>query len=514
MVLQGIDFVRNLTAGIVVLSFVVLNSCKNETSKPSAEINSFQDTLTLVLIHCGRCHDVPDPSSLDRSTWDRTVLKNMGCRLGIQTDGYDPYRGLDMLEQSLLLQAAIYPLSPMIKPEQWQAILSYYRDKAPDSLSVSSDSSFSLSQFIPISKGDLIESPRVTTLFYDTIAREIHVGLESGRIYTLSESWNVKHEMNIGTTPIQYIRDDQDYPYILAVGVMYPSEQKNGSLIRLIDGQPVNVLTHLHRPVWMTRMDLNQDRKADFVISEFGYETGKLSWFDAVNPILSASNILFNGAGNIKTFNLDVNGDGIKDLVSLNAQGNEHVSAYLVDVHGNVEEKRLLQFPAIHGVCDLDIVDFNGDQRLDLVISNGDNADYTQITKPYHGIRIYLNQGNFNYEESVFIPYPGVLHTEISDFDQDGDLDIAAVSFFPGDPAYPFPGFKYFEQIAPGRFSGQTFKTSNQGKWMNMVKGDFDQDGDDDLLLGSFILNTNMVSGSREELKKNSLMFLENKKIK
>jgi len=432
--------------------------------------------------------------------------------MGIQTEGYDPYRGLDMLEQSLMLQANIYPSTPLIKQEQWQVILAYYRDKAPDSLMASQDSSFTLKQFMPISKGHLIESPRVTMLFYDTIAREIQVGLESGRIYTLSESWDVKKEMNIHTTPTQYIPDV--HPYILAIGIMYPSEQKNGSLIRLVDGQATRVMTQLHRPVWMTKMDLNKDRKEDFIVSEFGYETGKMSWFDAVNPVITPSNVLYNGAGSIKSFNIDINEDGIKDLISLNAQGNEHVAAYLLDAQGKIEEKRLLQFPAVHGVCDLDIVDFNGDQQLDLIISNGDNADYTQITKPYHGIRIYLNQGNFNFEESVFIPYPGVLHSEIVDFDQDGDQDIAAVSFFPGDPAHPSPGFKYFEQVGPDRFLGQTFKTSNHGKWMNMVKGDIDQDGDEDLVLGSFILNTNMVSGTREELKKNSLLFLENKKIK
>jgi hypothetical protein len=417
-----------------------------------------------------------------------------------------------MLEQSLMLQANIYPSTPVIKPGQWQAILDYYHDRAPDSLLVSTDNASSLKQFTPVRKGDLIESPRVTMLFYDTTAREIQVGLESGRIYTLSEDWKVKHEMNIRSTPIQYIRDV--LPYILVIGIMYPSEQKNGSLIRLVDGQAVTVLNQLHRPVWMTLMDLNQDQKEDFVISEFGYETGKMSWFDAKNPVFSPTNLLYNGAGSIKTINIDINGDGIKELVSLNAQGNEHVSAYLVNAGGKADEKRLLQFPAVYGVCDLDIVDFDGDQQLDLIVSNGDNADYTQITKPYHGIRIYLNRGSFNFEESVFIPYPGVLHTEIADFDQDGDQDIAAVSFFPGDQAHPFPGFKYFEQLAPGDFSGQSFKTSNHGKWMNMVKGDFDRDGDEDLLLGSFILNTIMVTGTRQDWENNSLLLLENQKTR
>lgn len=472
------------------------------------------DTLTLVKSHCGRCHGIPDPASLDRATWNQSLLKNMGCRLGIQTEGYDPYRGMDMLEQSLLLSAAIYPVEPALSQGEWGKIVAYYANHAPDSLSMPNDSSGILKQFSPESKGGLIKTPRVTMLIYDSLAHEIQVGLESGRVYTLSTDWKVTKEMNLGTTPIQYIPGGADYPYVLAVGVLYPSEQKNGSLIRLVNNNRIDVLTQLHRPVWMTRMDLNDDQVEDFVISEFGYETGQLSWFDAAKSGQANPQVLFKGAGSIKTVIADLNADGLNELVSLGAQGMEHVAAYLVTSSGKVEERRLINFPAIFGVCDLDVLDFNGDQLVDIIISNGDNADYSKVTKPYHGIRVYLNQGNFVFTESVFIPYPGVLHSEIADFDQDGDLDIAAVSFFPGDPVHPFPGFKYFEQLSPGVFSGQTFKTANQGKWMNMVKGDFDRDGDEDLLLGSFILNTIMVTGTHKELEDNSLMLLENKKIR
>jgi len=497
--------------GISRLLFLALLFCHACKTKNNSIGNSIQtiDTLLLVKTHCGRCHASPDPSALDRNTWNQIVLKNMGCRLGVQTPGYDPLSSSNMMEQTLLIEANIYPKAPLIAQEGWEKILAYYLNHAPDSLSVTRDSSQNIKLFEPRSKGELIENPTVTMLSFDTLSHEILVGLESGRIYTFSNIWKLKQEIYIGSTPIQYIPGSGP-SYILSIGLLYPSEQKSGSVLQITKSQWVPVLNGLHRPVWMTLNDMNRDKSPDFIISEFGYETGQLAWYPGM-PIKTKENILFGGPGSIKTFMADVNSDGKEEIVALIAQGNEHVSAYLNDENGKWEEKKLLSFPAVYGVCDMDLADFNRDHLVDIVISNGDNADYSQVNKPYHGIHIFINKGEYIFEESGFIPYPGVLHSEISDFDQDGDLDIAAVSFFPGDRSNPYPAFKYFENVKPFQWSSQTFKASNKGKWMNLIQGDFDEDGDTDLLLGSFILNSNMVTGTREELKSNSLLFLENK---
>lgn len=52
------------------------------------------------------------------------------------------------------------------------------------------------------------------------------------------------------------------------------------------------------------------------------------------------------------------------------------------------------------------------------------------ILKPYHGIRIFQQNSEGNFIQSWFFPIYGASQAAAFDFDQDGDLDIAAISFF------------------------------------------------------------------------------------
>jgi hypothetical protein len=291
---------------------------------------------------------------------------------------------------------------------------------------------------------------------------------------------------------------------------MYPTERKLGSLFEYKNGNIITVLAGLHRPVGLTMVDMNGDQKDDALISEFGFETGRLAWFQTTDTgIASLPKILKSTPGAIKCLLQDMDQDGIKDIVMLMAQGDEHISVFKMDATGIRHEYQVLRFPPVHGVCDMDIEDMNKDGFPDLIVANGDNADYSRIIKPYHGITIYLNKGNFQFEETTFIPYPGVLHCLAYDFDQDGDFDLAATSFFPGDDTHPYSPFKYFEQVG-GKFIGKTFRGATYGKWMEMVRGDFDSDGDQDLVLGSFLLNKTNITGTLQDWKKYGMVLLQN----
>ena len=58
--------------------------------------------------------------------------------------------------------------------------------------------------------------------------------------------------------------------------------------------------------------------------------------------------------------------------------------------NGQFEEKRVLRFPPMYGSSFFELVDFNKDGFQDFIYTCGDNADYSQVLKPYHGIYIYL----------------------------------------------------------------------------------------------------------------------------
>ena len=67
-----------------------------------------------------------------------------------------------------------------------------------------------------------------------------------------------------------------------------------------------------------------------------------------------------------------------------------------------------------------------------------------------------------------------------------GDIDIAAISFFPDYASDKPLSFVYLENIGGMHFRASTFPDADRGRWLTMDAGDVDGDGRVDLVLGSF----------------------------
>ncbi|NJM26868.1 MAG: VCBS repeat-containing protein [Bacteroidia bacterium] len=95
------------------------------------------------------------------------------------------------------------------------------------------------------------------------------------------------------------------------------------------------------------------------------------------------------------------------------------------------ERKTVVETGPAYGHTYFELQDFNKDGHMDLLVSNGDSdADPYNTLKNYHGVRIYMNDGRDNFSQKYFYPMYGVHFAKAADFDNDGDLDIAAVAFF------------------------------------------------------------------------------------
>lgn len=95
------------------------------------------------------------------------------------------------------------------------------------------------------------------------------------------------------------------------------------------------------------------------------------------------------------------------------------------------EEIKLLQFPPVYGSSYFELADLTGNGHQDILYDNGDNGDFTPVPKFYHGIRIFENDGNNNFDEVYFYPMYGAQKAMAADFNNNGRLDIAAIAFFP-----------------------------------------------------------------------------------
>jgi hypothetical protein len=97
-----------------------------------------------------------------------------------------------------------------------------------------------------------------------------------------------------------------------------------------------------------------------------------------------------------------------------------------------------------------------------------------------------MNNGSNQFAQTFFFPLYGTSKALARDFDGDGDLDIAAISFY-DDLDHPEQGFVYLKNNGNYFFDASTIPAAANGKWLTMETLDIDNDGDSDIVLGSFI---------------------------
>ncbi len=253
----------------------------------------------------------------------------------------------------------------------------------------------------------------------------------------------------------------------------------------------------------------------DAVVCEFAKWTGCLSYWQQKSDGTFLKSVLRQRPGAIRSYIRDFNADGHPDVIALFGQGDEGIYRYINDGKGGFREETVLRFPASYGSSAFRLADMNHDGLEDIVYTCGDNADYKPVLKPYHGIRIFANDGKGHYDACFFYPLLGAYDAIPADFDQDGDIDLAAISFFPDFQQTPNAAFVLLDnQSKTGfQFQASTFEEVKDGRWMVMDVGDLDKDGDLDLVLGPLTFEVVPDHGEVKEWVKGALPFiiLENK---
>lgn len=439
---------------------------------------------------CGYCHQFPSPELLDKKTWETQVLPEMGRRLGITTPDYDPFDNMQPEEASIVSGLNIYPDDTLISKQEWQRIVDFYVDEAPETLHKSTQMTIVSEQAAPFQphfieiEGE--EIPQVTLLHYDTISNELYIGANK-KLYALNSQGEFSARWGLTSPAVDIEKTVNGRRYLLTIGRFRPSDVDLGAFSMTTSEASDDfhtVITNLPRPVSFTLADLDEDGNEDMIVCGFGHHEGELAWYRN----LKEKHILNNQPGTRIAIVQDVNGDGRSDIVALMAQAWEGIDIYYNQGSGSFTRDRVLEFSPVHGLSYLELADFNDDGYQDLLVTNGDNWDYSMTMKPYHGLRIYLNDGNNQFQEAFFYPMNGCSKAISEDFDRDGDLDIAAISFY-DHIDQPEKSFVYLENTGDMLYVAHYLPEAANGKWLTLEAGDFDQDGYMDLFLGSYFHN-------------------------
>lgn len=454
----------------------------------------------LAEIHCSSCHLFVKPELLPKASWRNDVLPAMGHRLGIYKEEVRPDSLFDKgRSREVVKQANIFPERPLLAKEDWDKIVDYYVSHSPDTILApkrATKINMGLKHF-KYRESAYSHIPALTSMVKILPENRGVVFADSKRninsLTFLTPNLEKDFVLGVKTAPIHYY-EKLDTIYLTTAGKnIFPNDVSDGSLQKLFTKgseksyTSKEVIPNLQRPVNMAYGDLNNDGREDIVACEYGNETGKLVWFENTGGDNYKLWPLDSRSGAIKAVIKDVNGDGLSDIFVLMAQGDEGIFYYQNQGDGTFSTKRLLSFLPLNGSQNMELVDFNNDGFDDILYVCGDNADKTPMLKDYHGVYIFLNDGDLNFKQSYFYQLNGAYKAMPADYDLDGDLDIAAISFFPDYASYPEESFVYLENKGNLQFEDYSFPESTHGRWIVMDAADMDADGDIDLALGSFV---------------------------
>ena len=158
--------------------------------------------------------------------------------------------------------------------------------------------------------------------------------------------------------------------------------------------KPVSLLSGIPRPTHTSLADLNADGDTDLIVSMYGNNIGRLSWFERGDGGKLREHVILPRSGTLSTAVHDFNGDGHPDIAALVAQELEAMYVFLNDGKGTFEPRMIFQEHPLMGHSSFELTDFNRDGRPDFVVTNGDNGEYPSPPKHYHGIRVYRSSSS------------------------------------------------------------------------------------------------------------------------
>ncbi len=493
--------VRSLVGAAALLAALGPAGCDREREPRRARAPGLR-AAELAQQHCGGCHLVPSPGDLPAETWP-FVLTWMSHYLGI--------RPVDAAFRSLVA-APLVPAESRISRRNFERLSKYFIEAAPAqrefripprSLPPLAREASELAGF-ELPRGDY-----TTLVHVDSARAELYLGLGHARelrVLSLRERRELWRE-KLPSEPVHVETHARGFRLTL-LGSFDQEQIAPGAVLdfeRRADGSLAQreLVSELPRPTQSRAADLDADGSLDLAVAGFGNGygagAGKLSVYWGAGALgaqhAATESVLLDRAGALGVEIADFDGDGRSDLLAVTAQAHQQLILYRNLGARRFEERVLLREPPGWGYNQLLVADFDRDGRPDLLTVNGNNMEIPDPPlRPYHGLRILLNRPDGELREAFFYPMYGALQARAADLDGDGDLDLAAIAFYPDWQAAEPETFTLLENRSERsadssartlRFEPKTLVGPHWSRWLSLDVGDVDGDALPDIVLGS-----------------------------
>lgn len=418
------DPAANSTAGTTDGTEIVADQAAVNAAGIEVEIKHF----------CGDCHVVPPAESFPRDSWFKEVQR-----------GYNFYTDAGRSD---------------LRVPRMSDVTKWYRNAAPASLEVP--------ELLPkrptgiaFDKSEILAPESVPTMMsgvtWDAVSRRIVLtDLKSGGVYTADPLLAVGAGQSMEATLYRQAAHPACTVFctdlftanrrmlICDLGSALPEDHTNGRLLMSAeDSTELQVLlSDVGRIAHAAVADFDADGLQDVVVAEFGWmKTGgiKVLWqvpgrdasAQAEAEARFEHSVIDRRHGTIHVRPVDLNDDGRMDIVALVSQEFEVVEAFINTGNRTFEKQTLYAAsdPA-WGSSSIELADMDSDGDVDVVYCNGDTLD-SFLVKPYHGVDVLWNEGQFPFRNQRVLTLPGASDAAIADMDGDGDSDIVVTAFLP-----------------------------------------------------------------------------------